>query len=70
MSDWTTLLVDLPIPRRPRRARLDLAIAVLRRRATVKIVIRPTEAGVLLDSVTIATARHELEQGPIAKLIR
>lgn len=70
MSDWTTLLIDLPIPRRPRRARWDIAMAVLRRRASVRVVIRPSGDSVLLDSVTIATARHELEQGPVAKLIR
>lgn len=70
MGDWTTLLIDLPIPRRPRRARWDIAMAVLRRRVSVRVVVANAPDGVLLDSVTIATRRHELEQGPAVKLIR
>jgi len=55
MSGLDALEVTLPIPRWPRRARWDLALAVLRRRTSIKVVWRMDGDAVVLASVTMAT---------------
>lgn len=56
-STWRSTQLSVPIPQRPRSARWAIAWAVLRRRATVRVVWLPAGDTLVISSVTLANER-------------